>query len=84
MSKDRILKMYIISLLTTHMGAGRELGCHLGIHGYHDLLLLCHERVSVLDLLLDPHLEDLPEDGRAHVHNPLFGHFWYNGLIGEV
>ena len=66
------------------MRAGRELSCHRWIHGNHNLFLLCHERVSILDLLLDPHLEDLAEDGRANVHNPLLGYLLQIDLVGEV
>ena len=43
--------------LTGDVGAGGELGRHLGVHGDHDLLLLRHDGISILDLLLNPFLE---------------------------
>ena len=64
------------------MGARLELGGHLRIHGDHDLLLLGHEGVAFLHLLVDPLLEDLPDDGRTDVDDPLLGHFLQVWLIG--
>ena len=66
------------------MGARRELGRHGRVHGYHNLLLLGHELVSLLHLVADPVLEALPEDGRADIDNPLLGDLRKVDLIRKV
>ena len=70
--------------LTGDVGAGGELGRHLGVHGDHDLLLLGHDGVPILDLFLDPLLEAGTDDGRAHVHDPLLRDLLDVGLVRQV
>ena len=70
-------------ILTAYVGARLELGGHLRIHGDHDLLLLGHEGVAFLHLLVDPLLEDLPDDGRADVTIHCLGTFFRSGSSGR-
>ena len=60
------------------MSRGTELGSHDRIHLDHDLLLLCHERVALFNLLCDPGSEVITDHSRTDVDNPLLGH------LGEV
>ena len=66
------------------MGAGGELGGHHRVHGDHDLLLLGHQGVALLDLLEDPLSEVVADDGGAHVHDPLLRHLLQVRRVREV
>ena len=66
------------------MGTGSELSCHLGVHGYHDLLLLSHHGVAHLYLLRDPLLEVLTDDSGAYVDEPLLRHLRDVRLVRKV
>ena len=70
--------------LTRHVTGGAELGRHRRIHGDHHLFLLLHEDVALLDLLIDPLLEGVPEDGGANVHDPLLGNLREVELVRQV
>ena len=61
-------------VLTGHVGAGLELGGHLGVHGDQHLLLGAHDGVALLHLVGDPGLELTTEDHGAHVDDPLLRH----------
>ena len=66
------------------MSARVELHRHLRIHGDHDLSLVGHDGVPLLDLLRDPLLERLADDSGADVHNPLLWDFGQVWLIRQV
>ena len=66
------------------MGGGLELGSQLGIHVDHDLLLLRHQGVALLNLLRDPISEALAQHGGTDVDDPLFGDLWNVNLVGHV
>ena len=83
-SKDELERICAATVLTGDVRAGFELGGHLRIHGDHDLLLLRHERVPLLDLLGDPLLEVLAHDGGADVQDPLLRDLRQVGLVGQV
>ena len=57
---------------------------HIGVHSDHDLFLLAHQCVALLDLQVDPVLELLAQDGRNHVDQPLLGDFRHVNLVGEI
>ena len=76
--------MWKKKVLTTHVAAGLELGRHLGIHGDHELALVGHEGVAVLNLVSDPLLERLAYDSCANVHDPLLRHVRKVRLIRKV
>ena len=52
------------------MGASSELLSHLRVHSDHDLLLVGHQRVSLLHLVADPVLEHVAEHSGANVDEP--------------
>ena len=66
------------------MGAGLELGRHLGIHGDHDLLLLRHEGVSLINLVVDPIPEWIADDRHTYVHDPLLRGMSEIGFVWEI
>ena len=53
------------------MSGGGELGGHLLVHGDHHLLLGAHDRVSLLDLVVDPRSELVAQDHGADIDQPL-------------
>ena len=65
------------------MGAGLELGGHLGVHGDQHLLLGAHDGVALLHLVGDPGLELTTEDHGAHVDDPLLGHLLQVDVVGQ-
>ena len=70
--------------LTGDVGAGGELGHHVGVHRNHDLFLFSHYGISVLNLYRHPILEGRSQNGRAHVHDPLLGDLRQVGRVREV
>ena len=70
--------------LTTELSGCLELGCQLGIHVDHDLLLLRHQGVSLLNLLGDPTSEVLAQHGGTYVDDPLFWNLWNVNLVRHV
>ena len=72
--KEILERKLIDQILTGYVTTRGELGRHRGVHGDHDLFFVGHECISILDLLMDPGLEVLPQDGCADVHDPLLGH----------
>ena len=65
------------------MGAGSELLSHDGIHGDHHVALLRHQGVAVFDMLADPSLEWLVDDGSTDVHEPLLRRLRQVLVVGE-
>ena len=53
------------------MGRGLKLGGQLRIHRNHDFSLLCAFSIPNLDLVSNPILEWLANDGSTDIHNPL-------------
>ena len=74
----------MVLVLTADVGAGLELGLHLGVDVDHHLPLLLHEGIPLLDLLLDPVLERLADHRGAHVHDPLLGRLREVRRVGQV
>ena len=61
----------------------------LWVHVDHEVLLHCDLLVSHLDLLADPPVEGLPDDGRANVTDPLLGRFgqfelWLRKIVEDL
>ena len=57
--------------LTRDMSRGCELGSEGRIHCDHQLFLLCHSSIPIIDLLGDPLTEGVTNDSSANVNNPL-------------
>ena len=70
-------------VLTGHVGAGLELGSHLGVHGDQHLLLSAHDGVSLLDLVRDPGLELATEDDCADIDDPLLRNFLQVNIVRQ-
>ena len=70
--------------LTRDMSRGCELGSEGRIHCDHQLALLRHQGVAILDLLSNPSPEGITEDSSADVHNPLLGDLREVWLVREV
>ena len=66
------------------MSTLRELGSHQGVHTDHDLLLVGHYGVAVLDLVCDPIFKVLSDDGSTDINNPLLRDLCQIGLVGEI
>ena len=66
------------------MSGGLELGGQLRIHVDHDLLLLRHQSVALLNLLCDPFSEALAQHRRANIYNPLFWNLWNVNLVRQI
>ena len=71
-------------ILTGYVRARGKLGCHLRIHSDMNLLLVCHEHVSILDLVDDPVLESVANYSRHDVDEPLLWHLLQVGLVRQV
>ena len=61
-----------------------ELLGHLWVHRDHQLSLLGHQGVALLDLLSHPLLEWCAKHGCNDVDEPLLGRLWEVDLIGQV
>ena len=57
---------------------------HLRVELDHEVALLGHAGVALLDLLLDPVGEEVVEDGVRHVHEPLLGQLRDLALVRVV
>ena len=66
------------------MGAGTELVRHHRVHLDHDLLLVGHQGISILNLLLDPGLERLSQDSGTDIDDPLLRCLRDVGFVGQV
>ena len=66
------------------MSAGGELFRHHRVHGDHDLLLLSHQGVALLDLFRDPILEVRADHASADVDDPLLRHLLEVRHVGQV
>ena len=66
------------------MGASSKLLSHTSVHGYHDLLLVGHERVPLLHLLANPVLERVAQDCGANVDDPLLRDLGQVDVVREV
>ena len=62
------------TVLTGDVTTRGELGRHRGVHRNHDLFFVSHDCITLLNLIVDPGLEVLPQDGCADVYDPLLGH----------
>ena len=49
-----------------------------------NLLFVRHKRITILDLVDDPILEDVPKNYGHHVDQPLFGHLLQIRLVRQV
>ena len=83
LSKQRSVKRRVGAILTRDVGAGSELLSHDGVHGDHHVALLRHQGVAVFDLLADPSLEWLVDDGSTDVHDPLLRRLRQVLVVGE-
>ena len=72
------------SPLTGDMSGGLELGGQLRIHVDHDLLLLRHQGVALLNLLCDPVSETLAQHGSTYIDYPLFRNLRNVNLVRHV
>ena len=70
--------------LTRDMCGGLKLGSQLGIHVDHDLFLLRHQGVSLLNLLCDPISEVLANHRGTYIDYPLFWNLWNVNLVRHV
>ena len=70
--------------LTADMCAGLELRGHCRVHGDHNLILVSHVGVAVLDLFCDPVLEWLSDHSSQDIHDPLLGHLWQIHFVRQV
>ena len=70
--------------LTADVGGRAELGGHLWVDVDHDLLLLGHLGVALLDLVDHPGLERLADHGGADVDDPLLGRLRQVRVIRHV
>ena len=70
--------------LTADVGGRAELGGHLWVDVDHDLLLLGHLGVALLDLVDHPGLERLADHGGADVDDPLLRRLRQVWVVGHV
>ena len=61
-----------------------KLGGHFRIHRNHDFLFVIHYGVPMLDILIDPIFEAIPENGRTDIDQPLFWDFGQIYVIRKV
>ena len=72
------------TVLTGDVTTRGELCRHRGVHRNHDLIFVSHDCIMLLNLIVDPGLEVLPEDGRADIHYPLLGYYAKVWFVGKV
>lgn len=66
------------------MSGGLELGSQRWVHANHQLLLLCHGGVPILDLLSNPSPKGITEDNRTDVDYPLLRDLRQVHLVWKV
>ena len=82
--KDEFNIEHYKRVLTANMGGGTVLGGHLRVHSDHHLLLGIHEHVSFLNLVMDPLLEAITQNGSTYVDDPLLWHLWEVNVVWKV
>ena len=70
--------------LTRDMRTGFEFGSHDWIHFHHHFTLLCHGCVSLFLTIVYPIAELLSHDCRTNINDPLLGHLFQIGFVGEI
>ena len=61
-----------------------ECGRHVGLHLDQEVSLLGDLYVAVLDLVLDPGAERLPEEGEGKIEEPLPWYLVHVAILGQV
>ena len=66
------------------MSGSSELGSRFRIHCNHHFLLGTHDRVSFLDLVMNPLLEAITQNYSTYIDYPLLRHLGKVDVIGKV